>query len=295
MLARPYAWECRCQSWAELVDLAESGPSTMAAWDDRSSRSSSYYDEEWRGTRNWEQAQSLALHGDTAMAERIDAFASRFYSLLVSKIQLPEPRYSTEGATIDIGRYLDGDPECMIYMDQAETEVASQNGKTVFISYNRMASGGYGGDILAARGATIAALVKLLELAGFRVALEIYGGSGRISEEGTHKSAFLVSALVKDYDQDLSLPVMAYAIGNPSSYRRHLFSLYEQAPSKVVAKAGRYGLVFNLPEDEIKARRIDLHISGADSSRGVRWDDTESATKWLLNELERLGVCLKDS
>lgn len=119
-------------------------------------------------------------------------------------------RYGTEGQVPDVGRFVEGEPECMATFDDPRPG----KGRIVDITINGAMSGDIRSEAYAERGIVVAALADSLERLGYRVRLtwqDLTGGYG------AHGS--LIQVVVKRESQPLDLKEVAYVMCHPSMLR----------------------------------------------------------------------------
>lgn len=271
----------RFESWDDFVEAASTPSDT---WTD-SYVSSRNTDERggWYGTPSFAAARKLALNGWQEGREQIAKLTRNLEVRLLSRIVREDVNYDVEGMAFDVARYLEGEPEHWARLEESTMQADSH--KHVRIVMNTIVSGGVTTDVMIARGSVIAALVELLEYAGTRV--ELWAGFGaRIRAGGRYD----LQVRVKAYDQPLDMARVAFALAHPSMSRRMGFALIEHAPAHLEKYLhGGYGA----PEFELDAQDASLYISGA-CVYDAQWRTPELAEVWLVAELARLGVVLRD-
>jgi hypothetical protein len=196
-----------------------------------------------------------------------------------------EPQYTVEGTgALDIGRYLDCEPECWVEYIPQITDGPSTNLLTIV--FNGFNSCGIGAEAIIAKGATVAALVNLLELAGRRVRFILAYGQ----RDGRYEYEAVIT--LKDFDQPLDLDRLVYAIAHPSAFRRLCFSANEHAPQNVRRELGfehgHYGTRHNVQIP------CDLSID-AGVYNEPQWSNAASATKWVIEQLKAQGVVMENA
>lgn len=207
--------------------------------------------------------------GDRKLSSRVRAIAKA----LVLDLAPTEPCFSTyfdvSGSEPDIGRYLDGTPECMLEFEPDKRLVS-----TVSIGVNITASCSRASESLETRGANIAALIDYLEEQNIRVELVVYtNNSNKIHH----------SLVVKTYDQPLDLDKIAVVLGDVATYRRIFFSLWEHGPEALIydiATTG-YGISCTEPPPDYA-----FDILFANGNAAVDADDIVEYAKAYLTPTE---------
>jgi hypothetical protein len=173
---------------------------------------------------------------------------------------------------LNIGRYVSGHPKPYMQKQQIEDETGdNKSGKIINIAFNMSASGEISGQEMFNKGATIAALIELLERAGKRVELK-----GRMSSTGHDKAKpnFRYQVMIKEAGEPIDVDRIAFALAHPGCLRRLGFSIMEQASEKIqrAIGIGEWGSGYGMPTEwqerdihrEYKPRRIRVHASRMD-------------------------------
>jgi hypothetical protein len=186
---------------------------------------------------------------------------------------------------LDVGRLCAGEPE---HWGQWETvDAAGVSSRFVRVVYNIGARGWADKSLLIARGATVAALVELLEHAGHRVQVEI------VSYATGDRRAIRVSAPVKLYDESLDRDRLIYAVAHPSALRRHIFSIRELAPEPFLRDlhiGKEYGAGYGSSQDIPGTERGDIYIPALTNEGGLDWTNAATTEAWVLRTLRAAGV-----
>jgi len=184
--------------------------------------------------------------------------------------------YSDEGDEVDIDRYLDGEPECMI---QFTPEITPSYGRVAKIIVNLAASCSVSAATQYHRGAAACILIDALESAGVRCEVWCLPFCGRNGHD-----RFVSKILVKRPDQHVEPDRMAYMLAHPAVMRRLGFRLLEQQekPWARWSKGGCYGSPIDLPKSETEEDGtiyFDRQYSGYDSE-----EDMIRSVNWLLKK-----------
>jgi hypothetical protein len=119
----------------------------------------------WSGVSSFKEAVQIAREG--LEVERINLDMSNFKHEQV----VTETHYDVSGATVDVGTFLSGVPECMLNFTQAS------NPKMVTIYVDARENGGASDDIFTDKAKAISCLVDELESRGIRVCLNVFTAS----------------------------------------------------------------------------------------------------------------------
>jgi hypothetical protein len=230
----------------------------------------------WDANTSFDGAILLAEKGWPEGRDMMAAFASKLdVSGMVAK---PEIVYDVIGnGGIDMGRYMTGEPECMI--DWLETDVPLHErigGKIIHIVVNMAASAGISANIMQRRGAAVMALVDALEQAGKRVDITLVECCAE----------FQISIPIKSAEYQPQADQIAFALVHPAMLRRIGFSLTAQCGEGGLNCAkGHYGVPSNNPHG-------DLYIPSAYYGDD-QWSSDTKALAWVKQILTEQGVTLE--
>ena len=237
------------------------------------------------GTHSFEEALNLAHSGWVDGAEEVKKISEPIFTHISSMIEHHDIVNDVEGIQVDIARYLDNEPECW---QQWESKIIENPGtKIIKLIFNGAVSSGISKEVINRVGATVTALVELLEYSGTRVEIvyEIQFRSGREPYLGEHSVTSLIK--LKSADQPLDVPRLAFAFGHPSSLRRLGFSFLEQQPEEYCRSvSSNYGNAQpTVSTGDIVLPPMDLF--------NKEIHDVASAEKWIINQLKLQGIELK--
>lgn len=260
--------------WSDFVDKVEKNPHPLASI-------STPPEHRWDLGVGLSGSTKLAREGWPEGEQHIKRLSLDLFDKVSSLIERDFPVYDIEGSEIDVARYLDGEPECWLRMETHRTEGPGR--RIVRLVYNASASAGINADVLLARGAAVAALIELLEFAGIGVELTVV-------DLATFRLTTETRILVKPLEQPLDIPRIAYALAHPAMLRRSLFAISEQFPAHIragISIPGSYGAPADTQEQG------DLYF-GKSSLGDVQWSNPIVARAWIISQLKKQGVCLKD-
>ena len=188
--------------------------------DSSSSRRSDKGSNPWSGTNTFEQAVELAQRGWADGASKALQFRACIADAVREIITSRSTSYAWDvsGQFIDIGRYLEGEPECFGTLDTTG-QTAAQPVVKIFV--NLAASGAVSVESLFARGAVILAAIDVLEATGKRV--EVVAAKG--SRGDTIHETYVT---VKRPDQPVDADRLAFVLAHAGCLRRLFFSVMEQ-------------------------------------------------------------------
>lgn len=174
---------------------------------------------DWHGTRTYTEAVNLLHNGWAEGAKLMTKSQSR---------ELPDTDafgftavHSECGSEVDVGRYLAGEPECMVDWNIQRIKAP---GRIASIALNATVSSGFTQEDFQARGVSALKLIDTLESSGIRCEVLLLQCS-RIGE-----AMWCMKVCIKEPEQPLDLDRMAFMLMHVSIYRRFVFRLLEQLP-----------------------------------------------------------------
>lgn len=209
-------------------------------------------------TRTFEECINLARNGWPDGRAKLARFKGVLDNIVAGGGYKPEAVFSEAGAEVDVGRFLDGEPECMTDFQLREFN-GGRGGRIVKFLVNVTSSSGIREDKAFIRGAVAMAFIDALERFGYRVELWV-GEVGLMSS----KSIFIRTCL-KRANEDYELDRIAFALCHPSVQRRMFFRIYEQLPADKWNTCGgdQYGGggAFNDPDPEVIEMGLLWHVA----------------------------------
>ena len=231
---------------------------------------------DFQHVRSFDEAVRLASAGWREGVKKSQEISSQIERRLVSKIERDDMNYDLTGEVLDIGRFCAGEPEHWGVWSQ--TYVDGPGTKLVHVVVNGTASAVVDKSILIARGAAIAALVNLMELAGYRAKITLCYAT---------KAGSTIKVSLKDHDVSLDEDKLAYALTHPATFRCLGFSVWDSVKShEVQSRLSRgYDCPIDLPPDE----RGDVYL-GMMHGNDPTWSTVEASEKWVTKTMENLGI-----
>jgi len=264
---------------------------------DHSHGSSTSEDSHFTGTDSYDEAARLALEGWPEGRNKVAAISTGLVAELSGRIQREEWVADVEGQVIDVGLYLSGEPECCRRLDLVDSIIGSAR-PFIRIVISGTVSAGVSTEVITTRGAAIAALADLMELAGYAVQVDVifpnssqrYGKGGRYLCSTVH---------VKQSSERLDLDSLTFWTAHPSALRRIAFARWEALDEENRRTFGfgtsgydrcGYGNVCDPPAADLEG--VDVYLGsallGAD-----HWNSPEKARAWIESSLGTLGVKLQ--
>lgn len=145
-----------------------------------------------------------------------------------------------QGAQVDVGRYLEGQPECMY---DFQPNIARK--KTVRLFMNMSADCGASSRLIE-RGKALTSCIDWLERSGFRVRLDVgdcFSGWSVKREEG-----WCIAFCAKDYDQAVDIERISFITGSPTMLMRIFFGIECTSKAMLDTFHGTQGGVAPVPK-----------------------------------------------
>jgi hypothetical protein len=225
------------------------------------------------GTATYEESIDLIVNGCDRLEKSILQTTA---DILPEGVQglVQTIRYDVAGDDVNVGRYLDGEPECMA---NYETELGHGN-RCVVVSINGSMSADISADLIENRGAAVCALIDCLESAGYRTEVHVYTGVRQVNVP-------VVNVCVKQAQDRLDLTRLAYCLAHPSFLRRQVFRFLETFPKE--QRAPSYGKS-DSQADPIVESDITLMSNGMSTFSTI-----EGCRKWLNDTIKECNEFYK--
>lgn len=198
-------------------------------------------------------------------------------------------RYDVVGGAIDIGRFLTGEPECMI---EAHPVPLARRGKVARIVVPIAYNANVDSSLAMKRGAAVVGLIESLARAHY--SLEVWAVSAGHSFGGNKRFAYSVK--VADAAVAFDPAMVAFGVGHPAMFRRLSFNVECQEgfgmrsdfeiPSRM-GKAPGDVVLEDLPEYARNSPSIILPEL-ASSSRTL-WGSDARIAEWIETEVARIA------
>ena len=195
----------------------------------------------------------------------------------------PEQIFDVTGELLDVGRFLDGEPECFVDEIVPERGDRIDGNGIVRITVNLSASAGVDSRELETKGVFVAALADVLESLGYRAQIDGYftDKANHIDAKGTTKRGLHVLHFpIKRTDEALEIDRLSFVLAHPASLRQIGFHVQDVV--------GYRDSVYGYP----KALPAQYH--GNVNIGELAWrstSDVDTANK-VLAELKTLGIDL---
>jgi hypothetical protein len=259
-----------CENQPDLVDYFSERPT------EKHSRRKEG-DDGWAGTRSYEECQELAADGWPEGLGHVEEVRKKMNRIVASKIKAYHPRYADSGDEIDIGAFVEGDPEHWIEFQPEDTE--GMGGKIVRVLVNVAVSCSVEKEVFIHRGAAVVGLLEALSNCGYSVELTLMSTT---ENDGTINQYEIP---VKRSDEHLDGDRCSFMIIHPSILRRLVFAAKEQEETDDYS--GGYGV----PCSIVGATDGDFvfdRIHGGDDLKP--WATVASSADFILDMLKTRGL-----
>jgi len=208
--------------------------------------------------------------------------ASKLESRLTAEFSFDRDiTFNTTGEWFDIGRVLEGEPDCWGSEIELDDQLSNdKRGKVVKVVVNVACSCHYDADEITRRGVYALAIVDLLERIGKSVELVV---SCKLEKNGKIWGWELP---LKKAGEELSLDRVSQIIGAPSGFRRSWFRVITHTDFPDCGSS--LGHPTDWTEDELKERNVDIYI-GALMSGATEWQGATD-TNFIIRKLKEAGI-----
>lgn len=226
----------------------------------------------WDYNAGFDGAVKLAEEGWSEGAEKIKSVVDKVSEILRPKTFQQEIKYDVTGGYVNVGMYLNGEPECFVNYVPPE-----KPRKPLRIVVNAAASAAVDAQALINRGAAIAAAIDVLERRGYMVELDI------IQSIKNGKTEYTTIARAKDMGQPIDLDRMAFCLAHPAYLRRIIFGVEEQEEKDIQIKIG-VGDGYGTPNEDHEIEH-DIYFAKTFMGEGRKFATPELAANWVKQVL----------
>lgn len=206
--------EFKFSSWGEMLGYCRAhNPGTKSLC-----RETRNYD--WYLSRDWEDNMEMAINGWAEKAREAAIVAKPLYTKVSNLVEQDNINYDTEGSGIDVARFVEGIPECCQKFEP-QIKIGKSN-RILNMIINIGALGDIPAAIMTTKGGYALAMLDLLELGGYRVAVRLFSKAERRGQ-----GSITVAVEIKSPDQSPDKNRLAYIMAHPSTLRRLVFSIRE--------------------------------------------------------------------
>ena len=253
------------------------------ASENKSPRSSNGNDKSWAGTESLMGAVALGFRGYDEVRPDVDAQLDELQSHIAEHLDVAfQARHSVVGGSVDIARFIQGEPECMI---DYVAEPQSRMGRVVKVMVNMVFSSYVKTDDIIKRGVVTVALIDTLHKLG--VGVEVWSESPTASQSVDKGDVCSQLTKLHDSSEMLDINNLMFGVCHPSMLRRIGFSVTEQSKWKHAKQVTQGG--YGYPNQLECSERI-----GADVTIGLVQDCVgdmfADPCKWVMSTVEGLGL-----
>lgn len=185
---------------------------------DYSKKNSSYHSQqygnkEFYGTMDFKESMNLLENGQKENPLEIGDFLKEINFNRESESMI----LSHEGFTVDVSEYATGNPECMIFLSESES-----NEKNITINYNCSYNANIEKNTIENYGKMILSILEIYESQNFNIRLVAIDRT-----IDSNKKIHNVKITIKDFSETVDRDRISYCLVNPSFLRRNLFKMYE--------------------------------------------------------------------
>ncbi|QBP29192.1 hypothetical protein KNU48_gp052 [Mycobacterium phage Silverleaf] len=210
-------------------------------------RSEHMDDYEFYGVHNLREACDLASKGLPKDGVEAINLAEHHVSQIAGDLYRPafEDFHDTSGAFVDMGRYVEGEPECMISF--SPTEEVGQN-KIVSLILNITYSWVISAEAIKKNGQSLYALVEAIETCGMQaeIWLDMYVKGSNFRADDGARYRCRTAVRLKKAGEPFDVGMFMYALTHNSMLRAHIFNAMHSHDTDVrkacgIHPSGGYG------------------------------------------------------
>lgn len=272
----------RYDSWGDFIDHCRKPPRTALRQSGRPlinwTTAQNEGDRKWAGG-SLSQAIQWATTGWADGRDQFIAIAEAFKEKILDRIVRQDIVFDVTGEAPCVENFIQGIPEDMIRFEGFD----SKRTQTLSVAVEVSVGLNTGISTIRRRGAAIAALIDLLETAGYSVALTIK--SSCLAEVGAIDGVYAYSSSipVKSENQPLDPDLIGFALVSPTVLRQLSFAATEQEDAPIRLAFGfHYCGSFGLP----KSIAIDDHDIHFESKELIGATD-QQIEEWIVKHLAK--------
>ena len=263
------------------IEVYESlGEAVRHAQNNPAPRSSNGSDKDFSLTASLQDACELATKGWSDVRPQVDKlFGELEASIAMVLDESYSIRFDYSGDSVDMGRYMSGDPECM--MDYV-TEPQARMGRVIKVMVNVANSARITPKQIMDRGVVVVALLDVLNKLG--VGVELWTEMAIADKYVDDGKRFSQLVKIHDSSEMLDVDSTMFAIAHPSMLRRIGFGSIEQGIRKDLSN-GCYGYPSKMICNDIV--NADIMIEKLQDSSEYM---TKSPVQWVVDTLNGLDL-----
>lgn len=263
-------------SFGEFIRVAKDNPSPQSS--NKEERPVNGH--VWSKVESLDEACKLAHDGWNEIRPDVDKMLDSLTERLDNKFgEHYVTRNDVTGSFVDVGLYLQGEPECMV---EWEPQPQASMGRVVRIAVSGTVAYTIDSDWIMRRGTAVLALVDVLHKMG--VGIELWWDS---TVENNSK-AYTTCVKLHDSAEPLDIDSVMFALAHPAMLRRLAFSVQEQSPKAKEQHAysgGGYGCPAEM--GSVALRDYDVVVEKLQNGRG---DIVVDPLGWVMSTVQGLGL-----
>lgn len=233
---------------------------------------------QWSGSclgLNWEGTLAAIVMGWEEGVEKIVAIEAMIKKVLAGALPEIKMQYDTTGLMLDMGKWVNGEPEDYLYEEESEKPTDKPKGKVVKIVTTFDVAGQ---DAFVIRGAAICAVTNILERYGYRVQVDAHIGSNDLVDTWIR---------VKEASWPVNYTDMAFFTAHPAMFYRVAYGCWELLPKEVHDRCKLGTSSMGWISEPRPEERGDVYVSALASA----WCYSEkSMLKWVCETLTKNGI-----
>lgn len=242
----------------------------------------------WAGSKDYATAEKLAREGWLGPVAQIEKVCGHVEERIDTSILQTtfDSRFDVAGGEVDVARYLDGEPECMI---ESTPIRISRHGRAVRVVIPGAYSSATSEKAILGRGAAVVALSDTLAKAQHPLEIWVcYAGA----QEMRGKPIFQALVRVQRADEPIDIGRLGFALAHPSSLRRIGFRAVETlVKTSYVAKPLEWG--YGTDPGGVDIRQLDeaentIVVPSLSYKDRADWAKEEFCIQWVNDQLDRI-------
>jgi len=223
----------------------------------------------------------MGLDGWHDIRPDVDAMFSRMEEQInMSLGDVFEMRYDYSGDSVDIDRFLMGDPE---HMMDYENVPSGRMGRVVRVLVNGSASSFVSPEQIKQRGVLAVALIDVLSKLGVGVELWL--------ESATEYDSKVHSQLIKIHSSEERLDIdnLMFSMAHPSMLRRVGFSILERTTWAPAKQCAQHGAGYGCPHNLTQGKRIGADVE-IDKLQNATGDPVVDGVAYIMSTVKGLDL-----
>lgn len=272
-------WIEEFDSLAEALDYAGQNPDPKS-----SNRTGS---DGWAGnTGSLREAVELGHKGYEEIRPEVERMFTELESQLAERLETAfQTKFDYAGSVVDVGRFLSGEPECMI---DFVPEPSARMGRVVRIVVNGSCSAYVDPERIIRRGVVVCALIDAVHKLGMGVEAYI---EYAINDTGINdRNGKVYSSVIKLHDSQQMLDInnLMFALCHPSMFRRVGFSMLERSDWERAQYCVKHS--YGYPAALESSVRLGADVSCEMLQSGKDEYEGQKPVDWVMSTLSGLGV-----